>query len=45
MKKTFLSLCGETTIYSIAICNILLERGFNYLLYSILHVQIGNPAP
>ena len=38
---TSLSVCGETAIYSTAMGNILLEYEFNYLLYGILHVQIG----
>ena len=39
--NTCLSVCGETTIYSTAMRDVLLEREFNYLLYGILHVQIG----
>ena len=35
------SLCGETTIYSTAMGDVLIERKFNYLLYDILHMQIG----
>ena len=35
-----MSVCGETTIYSTAMGDVLLEREFNYLLYGILHVQI-----
>ena len=31
----------ETIIYSTAMGDVLLEREFNYLLYGILHVQIG----
>ena len=42
-KNTCLNVCGETTIYSTAMGDVLLEREFNYLLYGIclLHVQIG----
>ena len=39
--KTCLSVGGETTIYSTARSDILFDREFNYLLYGILHVQIG----
>ena len=38
---TCLSVCGETTIYSTAIGDVLLERKFIHLLYGILHVLIG----
>ena len=40
-KKTYLSVCGETNIYSTAMADVLIERKFNYLLYDILHMQIG----
>ena len=30
-----LSVCGETTTYSTTMCDISLEREFNYLLYGI----------
>ena len=40
-KKTYLSVCGETTIYSTAMGDVLIEQKFNYLLYDILHMQIG----
>ena len=39
--KTCLSVCGETTIYSTVMGDVLVEREFNYLLYGILHVQMG----
>ena len=39
--KTCLRECGETTIYSTAMGDVLLEREFNYQLYGLLHVQIG----
>ena len=32
---------GETTIYSTAMGDVLLERELNYQLYGVLHVQIG----
>ena len=35
----FIILCGETT--TSVMCDIALERYFNYLLYGILQVQIG----
>ena len=41
IKKPCLSVCGETTIYSTTMGNVLLELEFNCLLYGILHVQIG----
>ena len=34
------NVCGETTIYSTAISDVLIELEFNYLFYVILHVQI-----
>ena len=40
-KKTYLSVYGETTIYSTAMGDVLLERAFNYPLYDMLHLQIG----
>ena len=40
-KKSCLNVCGETTNYSTAMCDISLEREFNYLLYDISQVQIG----
>ena len=39
--NTCLSVCGETTIYSTAMRDVLLEREFNYQVYGILHVQLG----
>ena len=36
-----LSVGGETTIYSTAMGDVLLERNFNYLLYGISRVLIG----
>ena len=41
ITKPCLSVCGVTTIYSTAMGYVLVEREFNYLLYGILHVQIG----
>ena len=35
------TVCGEKTIYSTVIGDVLLEREFNYMLYGISHVQIG----
>ena len=40
IKKTCLSVCGETTIYS-AMRDILLKRSFDYMLYGISRVLIG----
>ena len=40
-KKTYLSVCGKTTIHSTAMGDVLIERKFNYLLYDISHMQIG----
>ena len=34
-KISCLSVCGETTTYSTAMCDISKEREFNYLLYGI----------
>ena len=40
-KSSIYSVRGETTIYSTAMGDVLLERKFNYLLYGISHVLIG----
>ena len=34
-------MCGETTTYSTAMCDISEERECNYLFYGISQVQIG----
>ena len=41
MSNNYHLLWGETTIYSAVMGDVLLEQKFNYLLYGILHVQIG----
>ena len=40
-KKTYFSVCGETTVYSTAMGDVLIQWEFNYLLYDMLHMQIG----
>ena len=35
------SVCGETTVYTTAMGDILLERKFHYLLYGMWRVLIG----
>ena len=39
-----MSVRGETTIYSIAMGDVLLERKFIYLLYGISHVNLKTNA-
>ena len=40
IKKSCLSVCEKTTAYCTAMCDMSLEREFNYLLYGISQVQI-----